>query len=420
MYALVDGNNFYASCERVFNPALIGKPVVVLSNNDGIIIARSNEAKAMGIKMGTPAFEIKKQIENKKVYAFSSNFALYGDMSQRMMRIFSDFTPQVEVYSIDEAFLDFEGFPATDFKELGKELKEKVRKYIGIPVSVGFGPTKTLAKIANRIAKKKMLKTGVALIDTPEKIELALQLTPIEKVWGIGRRYAHFLQKHQVKTAWDFAQLPDAFIKKHLTVNGLRTKEELLGTSCIPMELIPPPKKAIRTARTFSKNTPDRLYIEEAIADFAAKTARKLREEQSVAHLLSVFIKTNRFDTKNPYYSNRFTVQINPPDNSSIVLIKKAKQALHIIYKEGLNYKKAGVMVSGIVPEKNRQLSLFETGEYAKHKKIMHVMDQINAENGREILKIGAQGQSRAWRLRQEHRSGRYTTRWDEIISVKV
>ncbi len=420
MYALVDGNNFYASCERVFNPALNGKPVVVLSNNDGIIIARSNEAKAMGIKMGIPAFQIKKQIENGEVHAFSSNFALYGDMSQRMMQIFSGFTPQVEIYSIDEAFLDFAGFQNTDFKQLGIELKKRVRKYIGIPVSVGFGPTKTLAKIANRIAKKKMPQVGVALIDTPEKIQLALKLTPIEEVWGIGRRYASFLQEHGVKTAWDFTRLPDAFIRKNMSVNGLRTKEELLGTSCIPVELVPPPKKAIRTARTFSKNTSDLIYIEEAIADFAAKSARKLREEKAVANLLTVFLKTNRFDTKKPYYAKSFTLQIDPPTSSSILLIKKAKEALKIIYKEGLGYKKAGVILSGIVPEENRQLSLFEAGEYHKHRQIMKIMDKINTATGKEILKIGAQGQSRAWRLKQEHRSRRYTTRWDELITIKI
>ncbi len=419
MYALVDGNNFYASCERVFNPSLIGKPVVVLSNNDGIIIARSNEAKDLGIKMGIPAFEIKKQIENKQVYAFSSNFALYGDMSQRMMQIFSDFTPQIEIYSIDEAFLDFSGFDNTDFKDLGRKLKKKIKKYIGIPVSIGFGPTKTLAKIANRLAKKKKVLNGVALIDNPEKIELALKLTPIEDVWGIGRRYTVFLKKYKVKTAWDFTRLPDAFIKKHLSVNGLRTKEELLGTSCIPLELIPPSKKAIRTARTFSKNTPDLVYIEEAISDFAVKTARKLREEKAIAHLLTVFIKTNPFDKTHPYYKNSFTLQINPPTNSSIELVQYAKQALKIIYKNNLNYKKAGVMLSGIVPEKNRQLSLFENGKYQKHRNIMRVIDQLNRETGKEIIKIAAQGQSRAWRLKQEYRSGRYTTRWDELIIVK-
>jgi len=420
MYALVDGNNFYASCERVFNPALNGKPVVVLSNNDGIIIARSAEAKALGIKMGTPAFEVKNLIEQKKIYAFSSNYALYGDMSQRMMNIFGEFTPAVEVYSIDEAFLDFSGFSDMDFKQTGMDLRKRVKKYIGIPVSVGFGPTKTLAKIANRIAKKHLKKTGVAVVDTSEKIERALQMTPVDEVWGIGRRYAKFLQKHQVKTAWDFAQLSDNFVRKHLSVVGLRTKEELLGTSCIPMELVPPPRKAIRTARTFSKNVIDYRFVEEAVSDFAAKTARKLREQKSVANLLTVFLRTNKFDKNKPYYANSFSIQISPASNSSIQLVKYAQAALKIIYKKGFEYKKAGVLVSGLTPEGNRQLDLFDNFPYEKHRNLMRILDKLNAENGYELVKIGSQGQSRAWRLRQEHRSKRFTTRWDELMEINV
>ena len=283
MYALVDGNNFYASCERVFNPALRDKAIVVLSNNDGIIIARSNEAKTLGIKMGTPTFEIKDLIARNEVLAFSSNFALYGDMSKRMMRIFKDFTPDIEVYSIDEAFLDFAGFKQIDLKQTGIDLRQKVLKYIGIPVSVGFGPTKTLAKIANRIAKKYM-KNGVALIDTSEKIERALKMTPIDEVWGIGRRYTSFLQKYQVQTAWDFTRLPNQFIRKHMSVNGLRTKQELLGIACIPITYNPEPRKAIRTARTFAQTKSGFDEVAEAVSTFAATCAHKLREQQHAAN----------------------------------------------------------------------------------------------------------------------------------------
>jgi len=418
MYALVDGNNFYASCERVFNPALNGKPVVVLSNNDGIIIARSNEAKALGIKMGTPAFEIKDLLKRGEVTAFSSNYALYGDMSQRMMQIFSEFTPDVEVYSIDEAFLDFTGFKNVDLRQTATDLRRRVRKYIGIPVSVGLAPTKTLAKIANRIAKKYM-PDGVALIDTDNKIERALKMIPIEDVWGIGRRYARFLKRHKVENAWDFTRLSDAFIRKNMSVNGLRTKEELLGTACIPMEYVPPPRKAIRTARTFAKATKEYDFVAEAISGFAATCGEKLRRQKSVANLLTVFVRTNKFDSKQPYYANSFTLQI-PATNSSIELIQFAKQALQIIYKKGLEYKKAGVMVSGLVPDAHRQLSLFDDKNYARHKQIMRVMDKINAETGYKVLKIASEGQSRAWRLRQEHRSKRYTTRWDELIEIRL
>jgi DNA polymerase V len=418
MYALVDGNNFYASCERVFNPSLIGKPVVVLSNNDGIIIARSQEAKDLGIKMGTPAFEIKNLIERNKVIAFSSNYALYGDMSQRMMRLFGEFTPGVEIYSIDEAFLDFSGFGETDLRQTSLNLQKRIKKHIGIPVSVGLAPTKTLAKIANRIAKKYMAD-GVALIDTPEKSEKALKMTPVDEVWGIGRQHGKFLLKNGLKTAWDFTRLSDVFIRKNMSVTGLRTKAELLGTACIPMEYMPPARKSIRTARSFSQNVSEFDFVAEAVATFAASCGEKLRRQNSVANLLTVFLRSNKFDKNTPYYANAFTVQI-PAVNSNIILIKAATQALKIIFKKGFSYKKAGVLVSGLIPDKHRQLSLFDDADYERHRKIMNVMDKVNTENGYKLLKIAAEGQARAWRLKQEHRSNRYTTRWDELIEINL
>jgi len=418
MYALIDGNNFYASCERVFNPALQNRPIVVLSNNDGIIIARSNEAKALGIKMGAPAFEIKQMVKSGQVMAFSSNYALYGDMSQRMMQTFQSFSPDIEIYSIDEAFLNFSGIKTNNLRQTGLELRRTVRKYIGIPVSVGFGPTKTLAKIANRIAKK-LMPDGVALIDTPEKIEKALKLTLIADVWGIGRQYTRFLQNQDIATAWDFTRLPDTYIRKKMSVNALRTKAELLGTACIPMEYMPPPRKAIRTARTFVKATADYDFVAEAISGFAATCGQKLRAQNSAANLLTVFIKTNRFDRQKQYYANSFTVQLHAT-SSSIELIKAAKKALKIIFKKDYEYKKAGVLLSGLIPEKHRQLSLFDTGNYVRHRKLMQVIDRLNMDNGYRLLKFAAEGQSRAWQLQQQHRSKRYTTRWDELIEVKV
>jgi DNA polymerase V len=418
MYALVDGNNFYASCERAFNPALRQKPLVVLSNNDGIVIARSNEVKAMGIKTGTPAFQIKKLIEQEKIIAFSSNFALYGDMSQRMMNIFKNFSPDIEIYSIDEAFLDFSTFQNIDFREKGIAIRKQVLKNIGIPVSVGFAPTKTLAKMANRIAKKYM-KSGVALIDTPEKIKRALKMIAIEDVWGIGRKYSKMLQQHQIKTAWEFTRLSDEFIRKKMSVVGLRTKEELLGTACIPMEFEAPDRKTIRTARSFAQSTQNYNDVAESVATFAGACAQKLRSQKSVANLLTVFIRSNRFDKNNSYYANNFTIQL-AASNSSIDLIKAANKALKIIFKEGVLYKKAGVMVSGLQPDQHRQLSLFDDQNYVKHKQLMQVIDKLNAINGYQLLKIGAEGQSKTWRLKQEHRSNRYTTRWDELIEIKV
>ena len=418
MYALVDGNNFYASCERVFNPALQHKPIVVLSNNDGIIIARSNEAKALGIKMGIPAFKIKDLINTHQVTAFSSNYALYGDMSQRMMQIFQNFSPDVEIYSIDEAFLDFSGFKPSDLKQTGLKLRKTVLKQIGIPVSVGFGPTKTLAKIANRIAKKHM-KNGVALIDDSYKIERALKMIPLDDVWGIGRQYSKFLKKQQLETAWDFTRLSDTYIRKQMSINGLRTKAELLGTACIPMSAIPQNRKAIRTARTFTKSTANYDFVAEAVAGFAARCGEKLRQQQSVANLLTVFIRTDKFNRSQKYYANSFTLQINAT-SSSIELIKAAKTALKIIYEKTYAYKKAGVLVSGLVQEKHRQLSLFDDSNYIRQRQAMKIIDQINQTNGYHLLKFAAEGPFRAWRLQQEHRSKRYTTRWEELIEIKL
>ena len=410
MFALVDGNNFYASCERVFNPALRDKAIVVLSNNDGVVIARSNEAKALGIKMGTPTFQIKDLITKQKVMAFSSNFALYGDMSQRMMHIFNDYTPDIEIYSIDEAFLDFSGFKNINLKQTGIDLRKKVLKYIGIPVSVGFAPSKTLAKVANRIAKKYM-KNGVALIDTPEKREQALKMTSIEDVWGIGRRYTKFLQKHGVQNALDFTRLPDGFIRKNMSINGLRTKEELLGISCIPMSYHPEPRKAIRTARTFAQTKTSFDEMAEAVSGFAADCARKLREQGSVANLITVFVRTNKFDKKNPYYANNFTLQINAT-SSSIDLIKAAKSVLKIIYKEGLYYKKAGVMVSGLIPEKHRQLSLFDDQNYEKHKRLMQTIDQVNNAAGIKVVRFAAEGNFALLQAAKKHPASSKTICW--------
>ncbi len=410
MYALVDGNNFYASCERVFNPALRDKAIVVLSNNDGIIIARSNEAKALGIKMGTPTFEIKDLIAKQKVLAFSTNFALYGDMSKRMMTIFKDFTPDIEVYSIDEAFLDFSEFEKIDFKQTGVNLRKKVLKYIGIPVSVGFAPTKTLAKVANKIAKKYM-KNGVALIDTPDKIEKALQMTSINDVWGIGRRYARFLHNHDVQTAWDFTCLSDSFVRKNMSVNALRVKLELLGTACIPMAYYPEPRKAIRTARTFAQSKSDYNDLAEAVSGFAADCARKLREQGSVANLITVFVRTNKFDKKNPYYADNFTLQINAT-SSSIDLIKAAKAALKLIFKKGLFYKKAGVMVSGLIPEKHRQLSLFDDQNFEKHQSLMQTIDTLNKRAGLSVVKFAAEGNFALLQAAKRHPASSKTICW--------
>ena len=415
VFALADGNNFYVSCERVFDPSLEGKPVVVLSNNDGIIIARSQEAKDLGIAMGTPAFRIKDWIESGKVTAFSSNYALYGDMSNRMMRIFADFTPAVEVYSIDEAFLDFRGMEVRDWKGLGKTIRQRVRRYIGIPVGIGFGPTKTLAKIANRIAKKLMREVGVAVVDTPGKIRRALELTPVEDVWGIGRRYARLLENQGVRTAADFVRLPDGWIRRHMTVQGLRIKRELQGEPVIALEEVVPPRMAIRTARTFVEDTADLDFIDEAIAHFTVRASQKLRAQGSFARYITVFLKTNRFRSSQPYRSLHYTVRLPYATDSAIVLVHYARLALRRIYDPAYVYKKAGILLSDLQDRSVRQLNLFEPPEDDRHRRLMETVDRLNRRYGADTLRLGVQGQSRAWQLKQMHRSPRYTTRWDEI-----
>jgi DNA polymerase V len=350
MFALADCNNFYASCERVFNPSLNGRPVVVLSNNDGCIIARSNEAKALGIKMGAPAFKIAASLQANQVVVFSSNYALYGDMSRRVMSALGQFTPEIEIYSIDEAFLNLDGLPV-NLAEYGRMIRKTVLKNTGIPVSIGIGPTKVLAKAANHYAKKVPENNGVFILDSPAKIDESLQKFPIDEVWGIGRQYASRLTSLNVKTAWDFIQMTDSWVKKNMTIVGLRIKKELEGISCLEMELISPAKKAICTSRSFGQTQTEIEPIREAVATFAGKCAYKLRKQKTCANVLMVFIHTNGFNQNEPQYAQNFICKLPVATNSSLELIKYAACALQAIYREGYRYKKAGVLVTDIVAE---------------------------------------------------------------------
>lgn len=419
MFALVDCNNFYASCERAFNPALNGKPVVVLSNNDGCVIARSNEAKALGIKMGFPAFKYEKELERDHVAVFSSNYTLYGDMSQRVMNTLATCAPNIEVYSIDEAFLNFTGFDPGDLTQYALDIRYRVSKGTGIPVSVGIGPSKTVAKIANHFAKKQKRRNGVCVIDTEAKITAALKVFPIHDVWGIGRQYSEFLERFKIRTAYDLVKMPDEWVRKNLSVVGLRTKKELLGESCFQMEEEPPAKKAICTSRSFGKMQSDEAYISEAISTFASACGSKLRAQQSCANIIMVFIHTNPFRKDDPQYYPTRVVKLPAATNSSIELVKYARMALKQIYKPGLRYKKAGVILSGIVPERHVQLSLYDHVDHPKHQRVMSAMDKLNARYGREFVQLAAQGTGRVWKLRQEKLSPCYTTRWEDVIVVK-
>jgi len=419
MYGLLDCNNFYASCERVFNPSLNCKPVVVLSNNDGCVIARSSEAKALGIPMGEPAYKLKKLIESNQVHVFSSNYVLYGDMSHRVMNTVASFVPDMEIYSIDEAFLLLEGFEKIDMKIFGEKIVRTVTRNTGIPVSMGIAPTKTLAKVANKFAKKYKNYKGVCIIDTNEKREKALKMTGIGDVWGIGRRYSKKLQYYSINTAWDFTQRTKSWVRHTMGIVGERTWMELRGTPCFEME-IPSAKKSICTSRSFGERLTEMAPISEAVANFAASCAEKLRHQHSLASVIMVFIHTNPFATNQPQYYNQTVIQLSVPTNDSTELINFALNGLKSIFKEGYRYKKAGVIVSEIVHERPLQGDLFDTRDREKFNKVMRVMDNLNESYGRQKVKIAAQGFDRKWKLKNEKLSPCFTTKLDDVLVVKA
>lgn len=419
MFALIDCNNFYASCERVFRPDLVGKPIVVLSNNDGCVIARSNEAKALNIPMGAPAFKFKEVFANNNVNVFSSNYALYGDMSNRVMNLLREFTPDIEIYSIDEAFLKFIGFQFYDLQQYGEHIKHTIYKGTGIPISVGFAPTKALSKVANRIAKKYPNQTkGVYIIDSDEKRIKALKWLKIEDVWGIGRRLSKRLNKYGVTNAYEFTLLPDEFVKKELSIVGLRLKKELSGLPTLDLEHTQK-KKAIATTRSFDKMLTDIASINERVSTFAATCAEKLRQQKSCCNILMVFVLTNEHRKDLTQYSKNIVIKTDYPTNSSIDLIKYASIGLKAIYKQGYQYKKAGVVVMGITPQQEKQLNFF-VKENPKHEKIMSVMDKINLSIGKKKIKLAVQDLGRTWKMKQEKLSPRYTTKLDEVIEINV
>ncbi|GGG18337.1 Y-family DNA polymerase [Pontibacter amylolyticus] len=418
LFALCDCNNFYASCERVFDPSLNGKPVVVLSNNDGCVIARSNEAKALGIQMGDPFFKIRNLVEHSHVKAFSSNYVLYGDMSDRVMQTLSQFTPHVEVYSIDECFLDLGDFYDIDLFSYSWEIKKTVTKWTGIPVSLGVAPTKALAKVANKLAKKSAKANGVLVLTDPFHIKKALEATKIEDVWGIGGQYAKFLRNHQIHTALEFTNASENWVRKNMTVVGARLLKELKGESCLELEEVNPPKKGICTSRSFGAKLTTFEDIQEATANYAAKCARKLRGQKSCARLVTVFIQTNRFSENDRQYYNSKTICMPVATNSDIELIHYATLALRAIYKPNYYYKKSGVIVTEIIPDNQIQFDLLDTVDRDKHSKLMNVMDKLTDRFGRSKVQVAAQGTNKSWILKSDYKSPCYTTRMAELPTV--
>ena len=417
MYALVDCNNFYASCHRIFEPKLLNKPIVVLSNNDGCVISRSQEAKDIGIPMGAPAHQYQKMFDKNRIEVFSSNYQLYADMSNRVMKILSTYSPDQEIYSIDECFLKFEGFERYDLTNYGQEIKTKILQCTKLPVCVGIAPTKALAKLANHIAKKfPQFHQGVYIIKTEEQIYKALKWADIEEVWGIGRRFSKRLRMIGVHKALDFVNLEDEYIRKEFSVVGLRLKKELLGESVLDLDMISP-KKRIATTRSFEKYTNDFEYVKERVSTFAVSCAEKLRKQNSSCNLLTLFIQTNPFDKEKAQYYRTISIHLPYQSNSSITLSKVAVRAFEQIYKDGYAYKKAGIIVSGLVPEDQRQLSLFEE-ENTHHPNLMKAMDVLNKKFGAAKVKLASQDLDRTWKMRQERLSPCYTTKWKDLLIV--
>ncbi len=422
MYALVDCNNFYASCERVFQPKFNGKPVAILSNNDGCVISRSNEAKAIGIKMGAPAFQIKDLIRKENVQVFSSNYALYGDLSNRVMGVLGQFTPNLEVYSIDEAFLNFDGMNIEDYHNYGIQMKARIQKWVGIPVCIGFAETKALSKVANKIAKKFQERTsGVYVIDSDEKRIKALKWTKIEDVWGIGRQQEKKVKLRNIFTAYDFT-LPqhEAWIKKEMGIIGMRLKYELEGKSVLDLEPIPDQKKSIATTRSFPKQISEFDDLRERVSTFASVCAEKLRKQNSCCHTIIVMLVVDKHTVQTSKYYFNMAITLPFASNSTLTISNTAIDMLKQLHKgnEHLKFKKAGVIVTSLVDEDKKQFQLFDE-ENPKHLALMQTMDKLNKKIGDKKVKLATQNLNLTWNMKQNHLSKKYTTNFKDILEIK-
>ena len=431
MYGIIDCDNCYVSCERVFRPDLKDKPVVVLSNNDGCVVARSNEAKKMGIKAGMPYFQLAEQFPNQKIAVFSSNYELYGELTGRVISIIRKEVPAYFRYSIDECFVYLDGMEHMDLKAWGEELHKKIRRGVGMPVSIGLAPTKTLAKMASHFAKKHQGYRHCCMIDSDEKRIKALKLYPINEVWGIGRRYAVRLEALGVKTAYDFAEHSQTWVKA--TFNNIvieRTWRELNGEDCVPNEEMAK-KKSICTSRSFNGMITDLESLRTHVSNYAARCAEKLRQQGTVASIVSVFINTNAFREDLPQYWNFQEMRLITPSSSTITIVKAANEVLQRLYRQGYHYKKAGVIVMGIGPNSPIQQDLFDINaeQFEKMRRLDAVIDRINKSNGTETIVLGSQQYTQkdgkgkadvfANAIRHDFRSKNPTTRWSDIIVLK-
>ena len=420
MFALADCNNFFASCERVFRPDLHGKPVIVLSSNDGCVVARSNEAKALGIKMGVPFFKVRGVVDKHGIAVFSGNMALYGDMSQRVRWVLEEFAPSIEVYSIDEAFLDFRGLLNVDFDSYAKEISATCYKMTSIPVSVGVAPTKTLAKIASKLCKQYPKLRGGCYMYRPEDIEKVLRKFPIEDVWGIGRRTVPKLKAMGVDCAYDFTRLSEGVVHSLFGITGVRTWKELQGVPCIEFEDGFDAKQSICVSRSFSSEIYDVTELQEQIANFASSVAEKLRAQGSAAAEIVVFAYTNRFREDVPQSHANSLVHFDSPCSEQRTIVARAVDATEGLFKRGCGYKKAGVIATKIVAEGCVVRSLFEDREaIERERKITSALDSINSTFGKGTVKLAVQGSGRI-KSSSENQSPHYTTLWSDIPCVTV
>ncbi len=460
IFALVDCNSFYVSCERVFNPSVNNQPVVVLSNNDGCAISRSNEAKRIGIAMGAPIFKCEDIVRKHDVKIFSANFVLYGDMSNRVMAVLSNFTPNLEIYSIDEAFLSLNGFEHLKFEDYARKIRAEVKKLTGIPVSIGVASTKTLAKIANHFAKDHWETNGVFCLLDEKIIDRYLAQTPVGEIWGIGREKAVFLNRHGIQDALQLKNATDRWIQKHLTIVTLRTVWELRGISCLTLDETQPNKKAIGTSRTFGYEVDNLAEMEEAVCAYIAKSAVKLRRQKSLAGFIQVSIETNPFK-EGAFYCNSAGIDVSPPTADTPRLMGVAKGLLKTIYREGLKYKSCGIILTNLSPETLGQGYLFDMiyqnpnselennpllksstseishpvgealpvektfliqswGQKSPRKRLMEIIDKHNARTNSGRLFWGSEGLGKPWYMKQARRSKRFTTRWDELLEINI
>ncbi|MGE3318229.1 MAG: Y-family DNA polymerase [Candidatus Berkiella sp.] len=417
MFALIDCNNFYVSCERAFDPRLEGKPVVVLSNNDGCVVARSNEAKAIGFKMGDPIFQRRDLVRKHKVLVYSSNFTLYGDMSRRVMCLLQEYSPDFEIYSIDEIFLGLKGFQSWNLTDYAKTIRANMLRGLKLPVSIGIGPTKTLAKVANYFAKKYPLLEGVYQFRDQEHIFAMLKRVPIGEIWGIGRNWSIKLQSMGMQTAFDLANYDHRLLKKNLNIMIARTSLELQGISCFHLEQ-PSPRQNIMVSRSFGKPIETFDDLRQAVGYFATRAAEKLREQQSYAQALMVFIRTNPFNKTDSQYANSITLPFIKETNNTMLILQMASQGLKTIFREGFKYKKAGTMLVGLTQTTSAQSDLFIDPLKMNNPALMNALDHINHKYGNQMLKFAVCGLNKVGKSLRENVSPAYTTQWEEILVV--